>query len=133
MDNNGSSIFFYGYSCCCFYVSNHLRYKFLFNKYFKVFQYSQRQTRNAALNDHIDNECRNKFYEAFIKYLSNVIYQSHKSLSFSPSFMFLRPTILSFLPLSCYSTLKTITNVKYYEKPQLYAFRCNAKRFAIAF
>ena len=126
---------FYFYSYCCFNVR-----KFFFRGtsfYWKSILkfFSMRSVRREMQPQMITLTMNVEI--SFMKLLPNT-YQiqciSHTSLwvFYLPS-MFVRPTILSFLPLSWYSTSKTITNVKYYEKTQFNTFECNAKRFSIAF
>ena len=61
-------------------------------------------------NDYIDTDCGNMFYQAFIKNLSNVIYQSYKSSSFSPSFK------LSLYNKFEFSVFKLILYIKNYNE-----------------
>ena len=126
---------FYFYSYCWFYVcksffrdaSFYLRSILKFFSMPSVRREIQPRMITLAMNVEI----------SFIKLLSNTYqmqYTNHTSLwVFHLPSMLMRPTILSFLPLSWYSTLKTITDVKYYDKTQFNAFECNAKCFAIAF
>lgn len=98
--------------------------------------YHMIDTQNAASNDHIDTDCRNMFYQAFINYLSHIKYQSHQSLSFFYLLSnFLRLTSLLFLLLSWYSTFKTIINVKHYENCNLLRLRVtqNGLKFSFYF